>query len=184
MKKPSKLFLAFLILDAIVLLAIVIVAMLPGEFRIERSVSIAAPATQIFSQIDDFHNWEAWSPWAKLDPQCTKTFDGSPQGIGAIFSWSGNDTVGEGRMRLIAHRPPEQIHIGIDFLRPFQATNNVEFTLTPNGQDTRVTWSMTGTRNFLCKTISLFLDINTLVGKDFEKGLAQLKTVVETTKSP
>jgi hypothetical protein len=163
----------------IVLLFVIIVSMQPSEFRIERSAAISAPAPEVFGQVNDFHKWDGWSPWAKLDPAMKQTYEGPPAGKGAIYSWTGNKQVGEGRMTITESRPSEYVRINLEFLRPFKATNTAEFAFKPQGSETAVTWSMTGRKNFVFKAFGLFMSMDKMVGNDFEKGLAQMKSVVE-----
>lgn len=158
----------------------VVIALQPSDFRISRSTTIAAPAAAVFEQVNDFHKWDGWSPWAKLDPNMKQSFEGARAGVGARYSWSGNDQVGEGRMTLTESRPSEIIRIKLEFLKPFAATNTAEFSFKADGNQTAVTWSMFGTNNFMAKAFGLFMNMDKLVGGDFEKGLAQLKTVAET----
>jgi len=157
----------------------IIVAMRPADFRVTRAITISAPPAAAFAQVNDFHRWEAWSPWAKMDPACKNTFDGSPAGEGAIFAWDGNNKVGAGRMTLTESRPDDLIRISLQFLKPFQATNTAEFSFKPEGGRTVVTWSMSGKNNFMSKAVSLFMDCDKMVGGQFEKGLAAMKSVVE-----
>ena len=173
----TKIFIGF---GVIVVVFVVIVALQPPEFRVARSATIAAPPPAVFAQVNDFHKWDAWSPWAKLDPNMKKTHEGAPAGTGAIYSWSGNDQVGEGRMTLTESRPSELIRIKLKFMKPFAATNTTEFTFKPEGNQTAVTWSMFGTNNFIAKAFGLFMNMDKMVGGDFEKGLASMKSVVET----
>jgi Polyketide cyclase / dehydrase and lipid transport len=163
----------------IVVVFVVVVAMQPSEFRIERSARIAAPAPAVFAQVNDFHNWEAWSPWAKLDPAAKATFEGPPAGKGAIFRWAGNQEVGEGSMMITESRPSDLIRIKLEFLEPFEATNTAEFTFKPEGNQTAVTWSMEGQNNFIAKAVCLFMNMDKMVGGQFEKGLASMKSVAE-----
>jgi hypothetical protein len=169
-------------LAALVALFLVVVAMQPSEFRVVRSATMAAPPSDVFAQVNDFHKWEAWSPWAKRDPNMKQTHDGAPAGTGAIYSWAGNSEVGEGRMTLTESRPNERIQIKLEFFRPFAATNSAEFTFKPEGNQTLVSWSMAGNKAFMVKAFSLFMSMDKMVGGDFEKGLAQMKSVVETKK--
>src|SRR5438270_2242586 len=118
-------------LAVVVVLFLVIVAMQPSDYRIARSAAIAAPPSEVFAQVNDFHNWDAWSPWAKLDPTCKNSFDGASSGTGAIFSWDGNSKVGAGKMTITQSRPSELIRINLEFLRPFKARNVTEFTFEP-----------------------------------------------------
>jgi carbon monoxide dehydrogenase subunit G len=173
---------ALLGLAAIIVILVVVVAMQPSEFRITRTAAISAPAADVFAQVNDFHNWQAWSPWAKLDPVMKQTYEGAPAGTGAIYSWIGNKQVGEGRMTLMDSRPNERIQIKLEFLRPFKATNSAEFTFKPEGNQTNVTWSMAGKKNFLFKAFGLFMSMDKMVGSDFEKGLASMKSEVETKR--
>jgi uncharacterized protein YndB with AHSA1/START domain len=168
-------------LAAVVILFVAVVAMQPSEFRIVRSAIISAPATAVFAQVNDFHKWEAWSPWAKLDPAAKSTFEGPPAGVGAIFRWAGNSEVGAGSMTITESRPGDRIKIKLEFLEPFAATNSAEFTFKPEGDQTAVTWSMEGNNNFIGRAFCLFMNMDKMVGGQFEKGLAQMKAVVEKT---
>ena len=159
----------------------VIVAVRPSAFRIERSATIAAPAPTVFAQVNDFHNWEAWSPWAKLDPAARNSFEGAPAGNGAAFSWAGNSKVGEGRMTIVESRPSELVRIKLEFLKPFEATNTAEFTFKPQGERTAVTWSMYGHNNFIGKAVGLFVNMDRALGGEFEKGLVSMKSVAEAS---
>lgn len=163
----------------IIIMLVVVVAIQPSEFRITRTATISAPALAVFAQVNDFHNWEAWSPWAKLDPAMKKTYEGAPAGTGAIYTWAGNNQVGEGRTTITESRPSDLIKMELEFVMPFAATNTVEFTFKPEGDQTAVTWSMAGKNNFMGKAVGLFMDMDTMVGGDFEKGLASLKSVTE-----
>ena len=167
---------------AVILVAfVVIVALQPSDFRIMRSINISAPPATVFAQVNDFHNWEAWSPWAKLDPAAKATFEGPSAGEGAIFRWVGNEEVGEGNMTITESRPTDLIRIKLEFLKPFAATNTAEFTFKPEGNRTVVTWSMFGTNNFIAKAFCLFMNMDEMVGGQFEKGLASMKSVTEAT---
>ena len=170
----------FLALLAIIIVFLVVVALQPAEFHVERSTAIAAPAKTVFAHVNDFHQWQAWSPWEKLDPAMKKSFDGPPAGVGAVYNWSGNDQVGEGRMTLIESRANELVKIKLQFVKPFEATNTTEFAFKPANEQTQVTWSMSGTNNFIGKAFGLIMDMDKTVGGDFEKGLAALKTLAES----
>ncbi|PYN34923.1 MAG: polyketide cyclase [Candidatus Rokuibacteriota bacterium] len=158
-----------------------IVALQPSEFRIERSATIAAPAPAVFAQVNDFHNWEAWSPWAKLDPAAKSSFEGAPAGKGAAFAWAGNSKVGEGRMTITESRPGELVRLKLEFLKPFEATNTAEFTFKPEGERTAVTWSMYGHNKFIARAVGLFVNMDKALGGEFEKGLASMKSVAEAS---
>jgi uncharacterized protein YndB with AHSA1/START domain len=166
-------------LSVFAVMFLVIVASRPGDFRITRSTTISAPPGSVFPHVNDLRKWEAWSPWAKLDPSMKQTFDGPLGGVGATTHWIGNKQVGEGRMTIIESRPNELIRIKLEFLKPFKATNIAEFTFAPQGNQTAVNWSMTGSKNFIMKAFCMFMDMDNMVGKDFEKGLVAMKTVVE-----
>jgi uncharacterized protein YndB with AHSA1/START domain len=156
------------------------VSMQPNEFRISRSAKMNAPPAAVFAQLSDFHNWDAWSPWAKLDPNAKATFEGPTSGTGATFIWSGNDKVGAGRQTIIESRPDELIRIKLEFEKPFRGASTAEFTLKPQSDQTLVTWSMFGTNNFMGKVMSLLMDCDKMVGSEFEKGLANMKAIVES----
>jgi hypothetical protein len=167
-------------LAAIVVVFVAVVAMQPSDFRIARTATMSAPAPAVFAQVNDFHNWESWSPWAKLDPAAKTAFEGPSAGTGAIFRWAGNREVGEGSMTIIESRPSDLVRIRLDFLRPFAATNVAEFSFKPEGDKTAVTWSMSGKNNLIGKAICLFMNMDKMVGGKFEEGLASMKAVVET----
>src|SRR5437016_6062720 len=166
-------------LAVIVVVFVVIVAMQPSEFSVVRSATISAPAPAVFAQVNDFHKWEAWNPWGKLDPTMKQAYEGAPAGTGAIYTWSGNNEVGEGRMTITESRPSDLIRIKLEFFKPFAATNTAEFTFKPEGNQTAVTWSMTGNNNFIAKAVHLFMNMDKMVGGQFEKDLAQMGSVVE-----
>jgi hypothetical protein len=172
----KKILIGLLILVVVI---IAIVAIQPSEFRISRSATIAASPDTLFAQVNDFRNWNAWSPWAKMDPNAKNTFEGPASGPGAIFRWSGNNQVGEGSMTIVESRPSELIQIQLDFLKPFKATSMGEFTFKPEGNQTVVTWSMAGRNGFMGKACSLVMNCDKMVGGEFEKGLANIKSIVE-----
>ena len=166
-------------LAVIVVVLVVVVAMQPSEFRVARSTTISGSAPAVFAQVNDFHKWEAWNPWGKIDPAMKQAYEGAPAGIGAIYTWTGNKEVGEGRMTLTESRPSDLIRINLEFFKPFAATNMAEFTFKPEGNQTAVTWSMSGKNNFMAKAIHLFMNMDKMIGGQFEKGLAEMKSVVE-----
>jgi hypothetical protein len=165
-----------------VLLAVLVavIATRPSEFQVSRSTTIAAPAPAVFALVDDFRRWGAWSPYEKLDPAMTKTYAGAARGMGAIYTWSGNAEAGEGRATIVESRPNELVRIQLDFVRPMVATSFAEFWFRADGDRTRVTWSLAGTNGFVAKAIHLVLDMDKLVGGQFEQGLSDLKKAVET----
>jgi uncharacterized protein YndB with AHSA1/START domain len=166
-------------LVVIVVVLVVIVALQPSEFRVTRSITISAPPAAVFAQVNDFHKWEAWNPWGKIDPAMKQTYEGAPAGPGAIYTWSGNNEVGEGHMTITDSRPNELIRVKLEFFKPFAATNTAEFTLKPEGNQTVVTWSMFGEKNFMAKAVHLVINMDKMIGGQFEKGLADMKSVVE-----
>lgn len=161
----------------------VVVAMQPSEFRIQRSATINASAPAVFAQVNDFHSWPAWSPWAKLDPSVKNSYEGAAAGTGAAFAWAGNSKVGEGRMTIVESRPSELVRIKLEFFKPFAATNTAEFTFRPEGERTAVTWSMYGHNNFVARAVCLFVDMDKALGGEFDKGLAAMKSVAEASAS-
>jgi hypothetical protein len=163
----------------VVALFLIFVATRPADFRVTRSISIAAPAGAVFTQVNDLHNWDAWSPWAKLDPAAKRTFEGAAAGEGAVFKWSGNKKIGEGSMTILESRPVDLVRIRLEFLKPYKATNLVEFTFRPDSNHTAVNWSMSGKKNFFFKAFCLFVNMDKMIGGDFERGLASLKILAE-----
>jgi hypothetical protein len=167
----------------VAVLFVIVVAMQPSTFRISRSVKIAAPPSAAFAHVNDFHNWLAWSPWEKLDPLMKRTYEGPAAGIGSVYSWDGNKQVGEGRCIITETRPGELIKMRLEFVRPFKATNDVEFTFKPVGNQSSATWSTMGKRNFMFKAMGLLMNMDKMCGAQFEQGLANLKAVVETDQA-
>jgi Polyketide cyclase / dehydrase and lipid transport len=163
----------------IVVVLVAVIAIQPSEFHIARATTIAAPAPIVFAQVNDFHKWDAWNPWGKLDPAATQTYGGAPAGTGAIYAWSGNSEVGEGRMTIVESRPSDLIRIRLEFLKPIAGTSTAEFTFKPEGDQTAVTWAMAGRNTFLAKAVSLVMNMDRMIGGQFEKGLADMKAVAE-----
>ncbi len=153
-------------------------ATMPDSFRIQRTTSINAPPEKISPLIDDFHKWPAWSPYETKDPGMKRTLSGAESGKGAVYAWEGNSDVGMGRME-IADASSSKVTIKLDFEKPFKASNIAEFTMQPNGRGTDVTWAMHGPTPYISKVICVFLDMDDMVGKDFEAGLANLKAAAE-----
>ena len=164
----------------VVLLLVVVIATRPAHFRIERSAQINAPSAVVFPLINDFHNWPKWSPWEKLDPDMKKTYRGAPAGTGAEYAWVGNDKAGEGRMTITDSKPTDLVSIKLEFLKPFAATNQATFKLTPAGDGTQVQWIMEGDNGFMAKGFGLVVNMDSLVGKDFEQGLSSLKQLAQS----
>ena len=175
-----KKFLLTLAILAVVLAAVV--AMQPSDFRVERSISISAPPSAAFELVNDFHHWEIWSPWLEADPQVKVTFEGPSSGEGAIYRWAGNSQVGEGSATIVESRPNERIEIKLEFLKPFANTSNSEFTFQPQDGQTKATWSMSGHNDFLAKAIHLVLNMDEMIGGQFAKGLAKMKSAAEAAQ--
>ena len=176
--KKAFLIILLLLVAAVAVFAVV-ASMQPAEFRISRSTKITAPPEAVFAQVNDLHKWEAWSPWAKMDPNAKMTFEGPAAGKGAGYTWAGNSKVGEGKMTITDSKPSELVVFQLDFLKPMQGTNAAEFTFKPEGNQTLVTWTMTGTNGFVGKAFGLIVNCDKMVGGEFEKGLAAMKTLVE-----
>ncbi len=162
-----------------VLVVAIIASRRPSDFRITRQATMATPPAAAFALVNDFHNWDHWSPWAKLDPNMTVTHDGPPAGVGASYAWTGNGRVGQGRMEILESRPGELVRIELQFLKPFKATNEAEFTFRPEGGKTLVIWSMSGKMNLPMRMFGVLMNMDKAIGKDFEKGLAAMKAKVE-----
>jgi hypothetical protein len=154
----------------------IFIATRPSEFRISRSRTIAAPPDVAHAYVNDFHKWPAWSPWEKLDPAMKREIAGAPAGTGATYHWVGNDQVGEGRMTITDSRAPQSVAIRLEFIEPWTATNTTQFDFAPSSAGTNVTWTMTGHNNFMATAFGLFMDMEKMVGPDFEKGLVNLDT--------
>ena len=164
----------------IVVVFVIVVATRPDHFRVSRSATVTAPPAVIFGKVSDLHKMQEWSPFAKIDPAAKMTYTGPDSGKDASFSWVGNSQAGEGSMTCTECQPNELLGYRLDFLKPFKGTNQVEFTFKPNGDQTVVSWTMTGTYNFVTKAVSLFMDCEKMCGPMFEKGLADLKSQSES----
>ena len=171
------------IIGVIVVLAVVVVLVLaagkPDHFQVRRSATIDAPPEQIFPLINDFHRWGAWSPYEHKDPDMKRTFSGAGSGRGSIYEWAGNSNVGSGRMEIVESSVPSKVAIQLDFLKPFEGHNIATFTMEPAGGGTNVTWVMDGPTPFVGKIMHVFINMDRMVGTDFEAGLANLKTAAE-----
>ena len=161
----------------------VVIALQPATFRVTRTATIAAAPADVFALVNDFHNWDAWSPWAKLDPAMKTSYAGSPSGQGAVYSWVGNSDVGEGSMTITDSQPASRVNIRLEFIKPFASVADNLFEFAPAAAGTTVTWTMSGDNNFLSKAFCLFTGgMDGMIGPDFEKGLAQMKAVAEGKK--
>ena len=157
----------------------VVVWFQPDDYRLTRTTMIAAPAAAVFGHVNELKKWDDWSPWAKLDPNAKVTFSGPPAGVGATFRWDGNDKVGAGTMTITESKPNDRVATRTDFTRPFQGSSHSDFIFSEQGGRTNVIWTMFGTQNFIGKAICLFMPMETMLGPEFEKGLAAMKQVAE-----
>jgi len=148
-------------------------------YTVERSTTINASPEVVYAEISDFHRWTGWSPWEDIDPDLQRTYDGSESGKGAIYAWKGNRKAGEGRMEITQAAEASNVEIALDFVKPFKSSSTTAFTLTPEGDGTRVTWTMTGPKTFMIKVMGLFKNMDKMIGPDFEKGLGRLKVLTE-----
>lgn len=167
------------IVVVIIAVVLAVAATKPDTFRVERTGAMQAPPEKVFALIEDFHQWTAWSPWEHLDPNLKRTYGGAEKGKGATYAWQGNSQAGEGRMEIVEATSPSRVLINISFFKPFEAHNEVEFALSGEGGGTRVVWSMHGPQPFMMRLMSLFMSMDKMVGKDFEKGLVGLKAAAE-----
>jgi hypothetical protein len=175
--KENSMAMPIVVILVVILAFLAFVATRPAEFRIARSRTLPATPATVHAYVNDFHKWPEWSPWEKLDPTMKKEWSGAPAGVGASYHWVGNNKVGEGRMTITDSRAPQSVTLRLEFIKPFAATNVAQFDLAPSGSGTNVTWAMTGQRNFVMKAFGLFMNMDKLVGTDFEKGLASLDAV-------
>jgi uncharacterized protein YndB with AHSA1/START domain len=166
-------------LALVLLLLFIIAARRPDEFAVRRTADIRAPADKVFGLINDFRQWPKWSPWEKLDPNLNRTLSGTESGRGSVYEWQGDKRVGAGRMEILDSVPHTRIDIKLSFLRPFKAENRTIFTITPVDGASRVLWEMTGTNNFMFKLMGLMMNMDKMVGGDFERGLAAMKAEAE-----
>jgi hypothetical protein len=153
--------------------------MADDTYTVERSAAIDAPPRRIYDQIIDFHNWTAWSPWEDIDPALQRTYTGADSGRGAVYSWSGNRKAGKGRMEITEVVEPSRVRIDLVFEKPFKARNDLVFAIEPEGDGSRVTWTMTGKKTLMTKVMGIFTSMDKMVGPDFEKGLARLRAVTQ-----
>ena len=173
-----------LVVIAVVLAIIIAIVLIsaagkPDTFRIERAATMNASAEKVFPLIADFREWLNWSPWEGRDPALKRTYSGAERGNGAIYAWDGNKNVGSGRMEILEANSPSKVVIKLDFLKPFEAHNTAEFTMLPQGGATNVIWVMHGPAPFMSKVMQVFMNMDRMIGKDFEAGLASLKAVSE-----
>ena len=168
-----------LVFVALVAIVLAYAATIPDSLHVQRVVQIKAPPERIFPLIDDFHSWSAWSSYERVDPAMKRVYSGAPRGRGAVYEWNGNSQVGQGRMEITETSPSSRLTIKLDFTRPLEGHDIAEFTLVPHGDSTTVTWAMDGPTPYVGKLIGVFVNMDTMVGKDFEAGLANLKALAE-----
>lgn len=167
-------------LVAVIALILIVAAFQPGEFQVKRSLAIAAPAQALFEQVNDHRKFVAWNPWGKVDPNLKNTFSGPATGVGAVCSWQGNSDVGAGSSTITESKPGELVRLRMDWKEPMEGTSTVDFTFKPEGGKTVMTWHMYGPQSYAGKVMCLFMNMDKMVGGQFEKGLADLKTLVES----
>jgi hypothetical protein len=161
-----------------------VIALQPSAYSVSRSAVIASAPAEVFPLVDDFHNWNSWSPWAKLDPAIKETHEGPNSGTGAVYQWTGDKKVGKGIMTILESRPPSRVRIKLEFIEPFASVADTVFDFAPSGEGTTVTWTMSGKSDFLSKAFCLFMGgMDKAIGPDFEKGLSQMKTVAASKKA-
>lgn len=178
----KKIILGVLAIIVIAVAALVIAVMMqPDTYRVVRTASVNAPSDKVFANVNDFKKWDAWSPWAKIDPAMKVTYGGPPTGVGSTYAWVGNDQVGEGKMTIKESHPSSHIKIDLEFIKPFASVADTEFILKPAGDKTDVEWSIAGKHNVISKAMCLVVSMDQMIGPDFEKGVAQLKTVSESS---
>jgi uncharacterized protein YndB with AHSA1/START domain len=151
----------------------------PSTYTVERSTVVRAPAERVYEEVVDFHRWPAWSPWEELDPRMRRNYKGPAQGPGSVYEWSGNRKAGAGRMEVVEVVPGSRVAVDLRFLKPFKSRSTTTFAFVPEGEQTRVTWTMTGDRTLGLKVMGIFTSMDKLVGGDFERGLSRLKSVAE-----
>jgi hypothetical protein len=167
------------VLAIAIAIVLILAATKPSSFSVERAIDIDAPADQIFPLINDFHQWGSWSPWENKDPAMKRSFSGAASGKGAVYGWEGNSNVGSGRMEILEASAPSKILIKLDFFKPFEGHNTAEFTMLPQGDATHLVWAMRGPAPFMSKLMRVFMNLDHMIGKDFEVGLANLKKLTE-----
>src|SRR5215813_3064224 len=168
-----------IVLAVAIAVVLIVAATKPDSFSIRRAAVINAPADKVFPLIADFHEWRKWSPWEDRDPELKRTYSGAERGKGAIYAWQGNKNVGSGRMEILEANSPALVKIQLDFLKPFEAHNIAEFTMLPQGNATHLSWVMHGPAPFMSKVMQVFMSFDKMIGKDFESGLAKIKSVSE-----
>lgn len=173
-----------LVVLALVVVFVVAVSLRPSSYAVQRTAIVPAPPAAVFAAVNDFRHWEQWSPWAKLDPDMKVSYTGANAGKGAVYEWEGNSEVGKGRMTIRESHPDEHIAIYLEFLEPFASVSDTDFRFKPAPSGTEVTWAMKGDMGFMEKAFGLFMDMESMIGQDFEKGLAQMSDAVKAMPPP
>jgi uncharacterized protein YndB with AHSA1/START domain len=169
-----------IVLAIAIVIVLILAATKPDTFSVQRATMVKAPAEKIFPLINDFHRWGTWSPYETRDPAMKRSYSGAASGKGAVYGWDGNKNVGSGRMEILETAAPAKIVIKLDFFKPFEGHNTAEFTILPQGDDTSVIWRMFGPASFMSRLMQVFMNLDRMIGKDFETGLANLKRLTES----
>ena len=180
----KKMLIALYVFTTIIVVFVIVVATRPGQFSVSRSTTIAAPPAAVFPHVNELKKWEAWNPWGKIDPAMKLTYEGPPSGVGASYSWIGNNEVGEGRATITESRANELVQLKLEFFKPMAGVSTAEFTFKPQGNQTEVTWAMTGKNNFIAKAMCMFMNMDKMIGGQFEKGLQSMKAITEAAPKP
>ena len=167
------------VLAIAIAVVLILAARKPATFRVERAIDVKAPPEKLFPLINDFHQWVSWSPYENKDPAMKRSYSGTESGNGAVYGWEGNSNVGAGRMEILEESAPSKILIKLDFFKPFEGHNTAEFTMLPQGDATHLSWVMRGPAPFISKLMQVFMNLDHMIGKDFEVGLANLKRLTE-----
>ncbi|MCW5554957.1 MAG: SRPBCC family protein [Verrucomicrobiae bacterium] len=166
-------------LAVVIIVFLIVVALQPSEYHVTRSTTMAAPPEAVFPHVNELKKWAAWNPWERIDPNMKLTYEGPEAGVGASYSWVGNSEVGEGKMTITGSRLNESVQLKLEFFKPMASVSDTEFTFKPQGNQTEVTWAMSGKNNFIGKAFCLFMNMDKMIGGQFEKGLTDLKTITE-----
>ena len=181
--KAKRMLLNILIgLAVVIVIFVIVVATRPAEFRVARSIAIGAPPEAVFAHVNELKKWEAWNPWGKIDPNMKLTYDGPASGVGASYAWVGNNEVGEGRATITEIRANELVQLKLEFFKPMAGVSTAQFTFKPQGNQTEVAWAMTGKNSFIARAVCMFMNMDKMIGGQFEKGLADLKSKAEAGK--
>jgi uncharacterized protein YndB with AHSA1/START domain len=168
-----------IVVGVLIITVLIFSATRPDTFRVQRSANIKAPPEKLFALMNDFHQWEAWSPWEKVDPAVKRVYSGASRGKGAVYEWNGNNDIGQGRIEIVESLPPSKVVLKIDFIKPIEAHNTIELTLATQGDSTTVTQAMYGPSSYVHKLMGVFCSMDKMVGEKYEEGFANLKSIVE-----